>query len=108
LARAPKPREIHPRARAVSNRTKQAAPGNDPARTKSAGDTRINDRYGRRRWAKTIRWVIPGSRLFKTRLGGNPRWEENCEVSMPHHKAAPLQATGPDERLCETAVKNRR
>jgi hypothetical protein len=77
LARGISPHEIHPSARAVSSRVKQAAPENDPERRSSMDDTPINDRYGQRRW------VVRGSRLFKKYLGG----------TRPVKKVAGLYAT---------------
>jgi hypothetical protein len=49
----------------------------------SIGYTRINDRYGRRRSIKTIRWVVLGSRLFKARFRGN-RAVEKVARSLCH------------------------
>jgi hypothetical protein len=40
---------------------------------------------------QNIRWVVPGSRLFKTPFSRQLRCEESCTVSMPRAKAAPLQ-----------------
>jgi hypothetical protein len=83
LARGISPHEIHPSARAVSSRVKQAAPENDPERRSSMDDTPIDDRYGQRRWVGTVRWVVRGSRLFKKYLGG----------TRPVKKVARLYAT---------------
>ena len=60
------PPEIHPSTSAASNRTKQAAPANDPARRNGIGETRIDNLRQPKRWVETIRWVIRRSRLFKT------------------------------------------
>jgi hypothetical protein len=64
LARGPTAREIRSSARAASNGIKQAAPTNDPERRRSIRYARIDARLPARPWEKTIRWVVPGSRLF--------------------------------------------
>ena len=77
----------------------QAAPGNGSGYRSSSGSARINAGTKQTCWPKSVRWVVPGSRLPAPKSFGG------CQAAeLPYHKAAPLQALGGSSRSLSSVI----